>query len=507
MRSITETRLLRRLVLPALAVVALAATAPALGAAETGTPNDLGRRVEQRYEIRDLRDSILLRPLAEGSAVRSIEITDDGEVLVNGKEFTSREVESFLGEDGPAIRELAALGPRERRQALGIAVEGRHTPESTEDGLQLPPMPPVPSVPPVPRVRVRVSGDDRVSIGHSIELAEGEYAHDVVCVLCSADVLGEASGDVVAVLGSVHVGGHVGGSAAAILGNVVVEDGADVNGDGVAVGGRLETRGDAKIHGQHTEVGIAGPQLGGNWPRHHWGVPWGVFNDTGRLVAAMLRTAFLALLGVAAVLVARPAVDRLAWRAGSEPWKAVFAGLLAQLLFLPVLVLAIVILAVSIVGIPLLILVPFAILALCVGMLLGYVAVARNVGTWAERRFGWAASSVALSVVVGVVLIQSTSLVGRVVSIPGGWLAVLGFTILCVGFFLKYLVWTIGLGSVTLSAFSGEWRRANRIPGPTPPPPPGLAASGGELPPPPPEPPGAPSTEEVPPEEPDYPKL
>jgi hypothetical protein len=193
-----------------------------------------------------------------------------------------------------------------------------------------------------------------------------------------------------------------------------------------------------------------------------------------------VRTGVLALLAVLAVLLARPGVEVAAARIASEPWKAAFAGLLAQLLFLPVLVLVVVVLAISIIGIPLLVLVPFALVALVIANFLGYVGVARVLGGGAERRFDWSASSVALSVVVGVALIQALSLLGRALSLPGGWLAMLGFTIVGLGFFVKYVVWTMGLGAMTLAALSGDWRRPRVAAATPPPPPPPVEVSGGE---------------------------
>ena len=60
-----------------------------------------------------------------------------------------------------------------------------------------------------------------------------------------------------------------------------------------------------------------------------------------------------------------------------------FTGLLAQLLFIPVLVLTVVMLAVSMIGIPLLVLVPFGVVAFLLAMLVGFAGVALRVGQWA----------------------------------------------------------------------------------------------------------------------------
>ncbi len=432
---------------------------PLRAADEAPAKSALAQQLEQRYEVRGLRDSVLLRPLSEHSAVRSIEITDGDDVLVNGKEFNDHELQAFLGEDGKLVRELVDLGRRQRREVLGLWTEpqSQATPgEGIDIHVPIPPEPPR-----RPRIHVGESGDDRVSVGHSIHIKAGEHAGEVVCIGCSVKVAGETSDDVVSIGGSVSVSGRVGGGVTAIGGSVVAEDGSEIDGDAVSVGGGVETHGNAQIHGQNTSVGLGGPFFHG-WQGGNWGFPWAVFSDAGRLIAAILRTGLLALLAVAAVLLARPAVESTARRVAAEPWKAAFAGLLSQLVFLPMLILTIVVLAVSIIGIPLLVLVPFAIMALIVGMFFGFVAVARNLGAWAERRFGWSASSLAMAVVVGVVFIQAISLVGRLISLPGGWFAVLGFSLVGFGFFLKYLAWTIGLGAIVLAAFSGEWRRSSR---------------------------------------------
>ncbi len=64
-------------------------------------------------------------------------------------------------------------------------------------------------------------------------------------------------GDVVAVFGSVHVAGHVTGSAVAVFGSVDFEPGASVDGDAVAVGGVVEDREGVRVSGQTVSIGLA----------------------------------------------------------------------------------------------------------------------------------------------------------------------------------------------------------------------------------------------------------
>jgi len=487
-----------------LGAVALFASRPARAAAQTATatpaeaasgPVAEARALLERYSAEGLSESVLLRPRAEGSAVRSIEIDDDGSVLVNGKDFDEEELVTFLGEDGRRLAELADLDARERRAALGLelpeaAAEAEESGARVEfDMPSIPGVPPIPHVPPVPRIHVRASRDDRVSVGHSIHIGPDETAHDVVCIGCSVDLEGEAFGNVVAVGGSVRVKGTAHGDAVAIGGSVDVSSEGEVQGEGVAVGGSIDVEDGGQILGQRSSVGIGGPWFGRFG--EGWDFPFGMFSDLGRLVASIFRTGLLALVGVLLFLALRPAVERAARRSREEPWKAVFAGLMVQLLILPVLVLVTVVLAVSIIGIPLLALVPVALLAFVVAALLGFVGVGLELGRWIERRTHGRFSSPVLAVIVGIVLIQATSLVGRLLSLPSGWVAAVGFSVVLLGFFLKYVAWTVGMGAMTLVAFGRDWRRREPEPAGAEAAEPEPERPAAELPPPPPPPPPA----------------
>jgi len=437
----------------ALAAAALAAPAPAL-AAEVAVESDLGERVRARFEVDALRDGLLLRPVTAGGAVRSIELADDGEVLVNGKPFDEEELASFLGVDGALVVELVRLDAEERRVRLGLApVEPAAASAEADDvevGVQV-------DVPGLPGVKVSGSREDRISVGRSIRLEAGESARDVVCIGCSVEIAGETRGDAVAVGGSVDVesGGSVGGNTVSVAGSTDIADGAVVEGDAVAVGGAVHIEDGGEVRGQRSSVGWGGwgHRGGDGW------FPFGFASNAGSLFWSIFRTVFLALLVWLVLLAARPAVAAAERRVVAEPWKAVFAGLLTQLLFLPVLVLVTVILAVSIIGIPLLVLVPVAVVALLLGALVGFASVAATAGRALERRFGSHLANPFLVALLGVTAIQLLSILGRLVGLPGGALGLVGFVLLLAGFCVKYVAWTLGLGAMTLVALGRDWRR------------------------------------------------
>ena len=119
------------------------------------------------------------------------------------------------------------------------------------------------------------------------------------------------------------------------------------------------------------------------------------------LMSTGTRLAVLSLIACLILLVAREHVERIGARAAAEPIKAGAIGVLAQLLFLPLLIFSIVLLVVTIIGIPLLVLVPFAILALVLVLLVGFTSVAYHVGRIASGRFGWPADNAYLTAIVG----------------------------------------------------------------------------------------------------------
>jgi hypothetical protein len=171
------------------------------------------------------------------------------------------------------------------------------------------------------------------------------------------------------------------------------------------------------------------------------------------LFGTVLRLILFGLLAGIVMLVASDPVERIERTAASEPWKAGLIGLLAELLFVPLLVLTVIILAISIIGIPLLLLVPFALLALLAALLLGFTGVAYRMGRWAQERFGWGKQSRYLLLVAGLGMVWGLTVLGRIVALAGWPVWILSAGLIGVGFLVEYVAWTIGLGATLLSRF------------------------------------------------------
>jgi hypothetical protein len=285
-------------------------------------------------------------------------------------------------------------------------------------------------------------------------------------------------GQAVAVLGSARIDGEVGDQVVAVLGNVDLGPESIVHGDIVSVGGRVRRAPGAQVRGGVTEVALGGAVSGlevhGPWT-DGWG-PWpffgGAFGAVPRLVLSTFRVVLLLLFASLAFFLARTTVERSAQRVSDEPLKSTVVGVVAQLLLLPLLVLTAFILAISLIGIPLLLLLPFAVLFLLLMALAGFTGTAYAVGQWAQRRFSLGFDGAWIALAAGVVLIVLPVLLGRLLGLAGWAAGPFAFLLVAIGFAIEYLAWASGFGAVLTNTFA-RWqaRRAARAVPPAAPPP------------------------------------
>jgi hypothetical protein len=276
-------------------------------------------------------------------------------------------------------------------------------------------------------------------------------------------------GDVVVIAGTARVDGRVNGEVVVVGGTAVLGPNADIAEDVVVIGGPLRRDPAARIGGDVDEIGfgpininpnIRMPPFGfGNW---NWG---NSFGSAFSLLSTVIRVAVMCLLAALVLLFGSGYVDRIRVFAAAEPVKAGAVGFLSQVLMLPLTVILIIVLVITIVGIPLLLLLPFVLLALCVLGLVGFTAVARQVGDLVVGRFSDGGIGVYAATMAGVILIVSPLLLGRLISMGGGPLWLVSTPLAAVGFFVEYAAWTIGFGAVLFSIFG---RRLSASPPPLP---------------------------------------
>jgi hypothetical protein len=416
------------------------------GAARQASTDDqqaLRTRIEQRFDVVPLSGGVALTPKSPRGDVRLVEISDT--IAINGVQVSGRELRERLGADADAVLRLSYLDRDDLRQLFARQApqaEPRPAPDVPVERAT-PEPPAAPSTPEPPARRYRRSNGDRVRVFGDVVVNEGE----------------EVTGQVVAVLGSVRINGEVGDQVVAVLGTVDLGPKAIVHGDVVTVGGRLHRAAGARVDGSVTEVALGDMSASVSLPWLNGREPFrfGGFGPVTRLMGTTVRIVLLALAACLALVIARRAVEGAAQRVTDEPIKATLVGLAAWVLIVPMFTLIAVVLSISIVGIPLLILLPFALLALLLMAVAGFSGTVSAIGQWARRRFGMGTMSPFVDVCLGILIILLPLLVGRFVAFGGWTLSPIVFLLVTIGLSVEFLAWSSGFGAVLTNAFS-RWQ-------------------------------------------------
>ena len=395
----------------------------------------LARQISQGFDVLPVQGGVVLTPKDASRGFRSIDLAA-GAIAIDGQPVTGSELRQRVGMDADTIIRLSYLDGAELR-ALFEQAPG-------QPAASAPPSPPaVPDAPAPPTPPGTSRGErssDRVRIGGGVQVAAGEIIDgDVVAVGGSADINGEVNGDVVAIGGNLDLGPE-----------------ANIDGDAVVIGGVLRRNPSARVRGEIQEIGFGGLNgVPGGWPIG--AMPGMVFGSVASrffaLVSTLARLVVLCFLVSLVLVFARGYAEQVGLRAAEEPVKAGLVGLLIQLLFLPALCVTIVVMVVTIIGIPLLLLVPFALLAFVLLLLVGFSAVAYDVGRLIGTRFGWDARNPYLIAAAGLALILSPVLLSRLMGFGGPFISPFAWTLLLFGLLVEYVAWTVGLGAVALLRF------------------------------------------------------
>ena len=402
----------------------------------------LGRQIEQRFTVLPVQGGVVLEPKGAGRDIRSIELTG-GAIAIDGVPVTGAELRRRLGADADSIIRLSYLDASEQRalfEPRRILPEPPPAPALPE--APIPPTPP--TAPRFPRRGDRSS--DRVRIGGGVRVGPDEIVNgDVVAVGGGAQVEGQVRGDVVAIGGGIDLGPQ-----------------ANVGGDVTVIGGPLHKDPSARVGGEVHEIGLGDVNFWPGWRRFGGRGPNNVLlgpaldgSSFFALVFTMSRLAVLCILASIVMLFGRGYVERVSLRAASEPVKAGAVGVLIQLAFFPVLIAMIVVMVVTIIGIPLLVLVPFALLAFALLFLIGFTAVAYDVGRLAVSRLGWDGQNQYLVAATGIAVVLSPVLLSRLVGFVGLFWPITAM-LLVLGLITEYVVWTVGLGAVALVRFDRQ---------------------------------------------------
>lgn len=264
-----------------------------------------------------------------------------------------------------------------------------------------PPAPPAPpSPPPVPTVR----GEDRNVVGNSLVIEKDEIVHTVTVTGGSVKVYGTVTGDLVVAGGSAKIeeGGRVIGNATVFGGSLKVEKGARVDGDVGIVGGALKREEGAIIGGKivdnahdkpgNVKVTVKDGEVSSDVseeahrPRRSKVAE--LAHDFGQ---AVTRMALLFVLGCVLLALGPRRMETLRVETAARPMKSFAMGIVGSLGAVVALVAA----CVTVVGIP------FAAMALLLGVLAVYGSIAAVLTTFGAAVIGHRTDSTYLHLLFG----------------------------------------------------------------------------------------------------------
>ncbi len=254
----------------------------------------------------------------------------------------------------------------------------------------------------------------------------------------------DVRGDVVVVMGNAEIRGRVDGTVVVILGNLQLGEDAEVTGEVVAVGGRLD-RAEGAVAGGVTVIDPVGsrrsltPQtvLGG-----------GV---RGFLLSQAFFLAMLVVAVIAAVATPEARFQAMERSLAGAPAVTFGIGLLAAIGGHVVAIVLIAVLVLTVIGIPV------ALLAWLLMVILGVVATAVVASLLGEKLLGavgWSTSGRWVRVLVGVAMLHTLSLLGGLLGVVGGGAAAVGLS--AVGFMVKVTAYLLGLGALASTRFGSS---------------------------------------------------
>ncbi len=321
------------------------------------------------------------------------------------------------------------------------------------------PSPPEPPAAPTPSP-TRVEGD-KISLGRNVTVPKGEIRDgDLVHAGGNLRVEGQVRGDVAVGGGNLIMesGGIIDGDAAVVGGNAVLNEGSLVRGEVVTKGGKIVNNGGRVMGEMRAEEGYRGPTVASTREqrRERAQQPW--YRPITRGFAGIISTLAIGLVlaGVGAGLIfyGLPYLQTVSDTIRVSTLRSAAVGLAATFLVIPAYLVLLVLLAVSIIGIPLIILAaPLYPVAVIVAVGFGLIAAAHAVGErTAEQR---APTDIRYRnayayLFTGVGLLLAPMLIGYLVGMTG-FLGFVRVLLLILGWAAVGTATIVGLGAVVLS--------------------------------------------------------
>jgi hypothetical protein len=277
----------------------------------------------------------------------------------------------------------------------------------------------------------------------------------------------KVDGDVVAVGGDVTVKGTVLGGVVAVGGDVFVDSTAVIEGDAVSIGGNVEKEPGAVIRGEKVGVSFLPKKLFKPTPHvvfpltHMFRLPpfFGGFGGLA-LFVRIIKIMLLLFLGIVVISILPKNVAKVKDKIRQDFLKSALVGLAAEISIIPIFLLLIV----TIIGIPVAILVePLLILA---ALILGYTGISYFIGEKLREGTSLKPESPMMTLVIGILVVESVLLLARVVGIFGHFLFAFSWILTFVGWMIWYVAITVGFGASILTRLGTRPKEVKLAPSP-----------------------------------------
>ena len=355
------------------------------------------------------------------SEAEEIQISEDG-IFIRTKE--GKEIKISKGESE------ADISVEEDKIKIGkLEIDLK----SLEDSLKKE----IPKITITPKARVHAGGEDIVKFGRDVVVEEDETI----------------DGDVVVIGGKIDVKGTVTGNAVALGGNVSVASTGVIEGDAVSIGGEVNKDPGAIIRGQKATVSF-GPKGLFRFPHFIFPPFMGGFYGFA-LLLRIFKIIFFLFLGIVVISIVPKNVAKVKDKIRQDFLKSALVGFAAEILILPIFL----ILIVTIIGIPIAILIePLVVLA---ALILGYTATSYFVGEKLKQSTNLKPETPLMTLVIGILAVESVLLLARVVGFFGGLLSPFSWILTFFGWAIWYLVVTVGFGAAILTRLGTRPKETN----------------------------------------------
>jgi len=260
---------------------------------------------------------------------------------------------------------------------------------------------------------------------------------------------------VVVVGGSASIDGHVEDDVVVIGGRLRLGPTAVVDGDVFTAGQDPIIDPKAQVKGKIDQAVVDLPAMNVDWGDMHMPVGWWRFASLG---ATVLRLGAVLTIALLLTVIAPGWIRSMAGRASSTA-SAGFLGAVAEVLFVPAIVLVCIALVISVIGIPLLAAIPVVIGFSALLWVGGFAAVAVALGARLRGSRGDQTSVPFVDLLTGFLAITGVSIIANFIGLAPGVLSPFGSLFSIGGLVIEYAAWTIGLGAA-LSTFASGRRTA-----------------------------------------------